>query len=173
VPYPVESIGHINFKNHTLISSFPTRMNSLHQYNVIYNLSFFHKATLIWGDEFVEKRFDFVGYDFSYDLIRYITKGYGSKYGEGGRIQILLYERQKGGVCVTPNLSGFLNILEHPQEIIFYNIPNILVEMHTKTIWPWSFVWMKLEQSLMELLFYDFLFELIIVLLTDNTRDIL
>jgi hypothetical protein len=128
---------------------------------------------LIWRDEFVEKRFDYVVYDFSYEFIRYIKNGDGSKSGEGGRIQILWYESQKGGVCVTSNLSGFLNILDHPQEISFYNIPTFLVEMHNKTIWPWRFVWMKLEQSLMDLLFCDFLFELVVVLLTDNTQDIL
>jgi hypothetical protein len=41
---------------------------------------------LIWGYELVEKRFDYVGYDFSYEIIRYITKGDGSKSGEEGRI---------------------------------------------------------------------------------------
>ena len=82
----------------------------------------------------MENRFDSVGYDFSYDLIRYITKGDGSKFGEGGRVQILWYESQKGGVCVTPNHSGFLNILYHPQEISFYYMPTFLIKMHTKTI---------------------------------------
>ena len=136
MPYPIECVSHINFNNHTLVSPFPAGMNCfLHQNNVIYHLSFFHKAALIWGDEFVEKRLDSIGYGFSYELIRNITEGDGSKSGEGGRVQILWNESQKGGVCITPNLSGLLNILYHPREMSFYYMPTFLVKMHTKTIW--------------------------------------
>ena len=173
MPYPVECVGHINFNNHTLVSPFPAGMNCfLHQYNVFYHLSFFHEATLVWGDEFMKERFDSIGYDFSYELIRNIAEGDGSKSREGGWVQILWDKSQKSGICITPQLCGFLNILYHPQEISFYYMPTLLVKMHTETIWSWSFVWMKLEQGLMELFFYNFLIDLVVILLIDNTWDV-
>jgi len=104
VSYLVKGVGHINFNNHSLVSSIPARVDCfLHQYNVVNHLSFFHEATLVWGDEFMKERFDSIGYDFSYELIRNIAEGDGSKSGEGGRVQILWVRAKKMEFVFPPN----------------------------------------------------------------------
>ena len=161
--YLVKSVGHINFNNHSLVSSIPARVD---------HLSFFHEATLVWGAEFMKERFDSIGYDFSYELIRNIAEGDGSKFGEGGWVQIFWDKIQKSGICITPQLCRFLNILYHPRELSFYYMTSLLVNMRTETIWSWNFVWMKLEQGLMKLFFYKFLIDLVVILLINNALDV-
>jgi hypothetical protein len=68
--HPVKSVGHVNFDNHSLVSSFPAGVYGfLDQNDVVNHLSLFNKTTLVWGDKLMKERLNSVGYDFSDEFV--------------------------------------------------------------------------------------------------------
>jgi hypothetical protein len=70
MPHPVKSVGHIDFDNHSLVSSFPAGVYGfLDQNDVVNHFPFFNKTALVWGDELMKERLNSVGYDFSDEFV--------------------------------------------------------------------------------------------------------
>jgi hypothetical protein len=54
--HPIESIGHVYFDDHSMVSSFPTRVYGfLDQDDVVDHSSLFYKSTLVWGDKLMRR----------------------------------------------------------------------------------------------------------------------
>ena len=73
--------------------------------------------------------------DFSYDFIRGVVEGNGSKSGEGGGTVLFGYKSEEGRVCKATDILLSLYPHNHFYKVLFDEFPKGLEKTNGKSIW--------------------------------------
>jgi hypothetical protein len=84
---------------------------------------FFQKSPLIGRDQFGEKGFNSICNDVGDNIVGYVTNENWPEKSKGGGISLFGNEGDEGGICASSYSCGFLDILDHANQILFNYIP--------------------------------------------------